>query len=340
MRVLFYSTKKFEIPYLIKANHTHIDVQFTEDPLSAQTAHLAKGIDCVSIFTADDASTEVIRGLHVFGVKYIAIRAAGFDNIDLKEANDLGIRVANVPEYSPYSIAEHAVALILALNRKLVLANQQVKDHNFTLDNLIGFDLHGKTVGIIGTGRIGKIVASILHGFGCNLLGYDIHHSEELQKQFNVTYCSLRELCINSDIVTVHTPLNEQTRYMLDKEVFSCMKKGIMIINTARGAVVNTQDLISYIENGTIGAYGMDVYEKERGVFFIDRSTNKVKDPMLSKLMDLRNVLITPHQAFATNEALTNIADTTFYNILEWQAGLQPENELSHAIHLISAMAS
>jgi D-lactate dehydrogenase len=245
--------------------------------------------------------------------------------------------VANVPEYSPFSIAEHTVALILALNRKLVLANQQVQVQNFTLENLIGFDLHGKTVGIIGTGRIGGIVANILHGFGCKLLAYDIQPSESLQKKLNVKYCTLRELCVNSDIITIHTPLNEETRYMLDRKLFSCMKQGVMIINTARGAVVNSLDLVDYLDNGTIGSYGMDVYEKERGVFFMDRRGEDLNDPVLRKLIGMKNVLITPHQGFATNEALTNIADTTFDNILSWQSGLRPDSELTKSIYQVPA---
>jgi D-lactate dehydrogenase len=337
MKILFYSSKDFEVPYINGANKTHMQVQFTSQQLSRETAHLARGFECISVFTADDASQEVIRLLQLEGVRYIAIRAAGYDNVDLSEAERVGIRVANVPGYSPYSIAEHAVAMILALDRKLVLAHQQVHAHNFTLENLVGFDLHQKTAGIIGTGKIGGIAARILHGFGCHLLGYDIEENDELKQDLNLRYCSLEELCRESDIITLHIPLNEKTRNLINKDLLSIMKKGVMIINTARGAVVNTQDILTFLQNKTIRAYGMDVYEKERGVFFFDHSEKHVNDPVLEQFLSMDNVLLTPHQGFATREALNNIADTTFYNILEWQSGLTPENELTSQHRLISA---
>jgi D-lactate dehydrogenase len=337
MKVIFYSTKDFEIPYLESANNTHLDIHYTEKPLSAETAHLAKGFDCISIFTADDASRHVMGELKLAGVRFIAVRAAGYDNVDLAEAEALSIRVANVPGYSPYSIAEHTVAMILAIDRNLILANRQVHAKDFTLGKLVGFDLHLKTVGIIGTGKIGGIVAHIMHGFGCHLLGYDIQESEELKNRFNLQYCSLEDLCRASDVITIHTPLNAQTKYLLNDRLFRNMKKGVILVNTARGAVVDTGELLKWLENGTIAGYGMDVYEKERGVFFFDHSSRELNDPLLMKLLSMDNVLLTPHQGFATREALKNIADTTFYNILEWQAGLSPENELTGPHRLISA---
>jgi D-lactate dehydrogenase len=337
MKVLFYSAKDFEIPYFDTANHAHIDVIYTDARLSLRTVSLSKGYQYISVFTADDVSAEVLKQLYLDGVTHIAVRAAGFDNVDLKVANQLGIHVANVPEYSPYSVAEHAITLMLALNRKIVIANQQVHQHNFKLDNLVGFDLHGKTVGIVGTGRIGRIVAKILHGFGCNLLGYDIVPDHELKDEYNLRYCSLHELCLHSDIITVHTPLNVGTRHLLDRRLFSVMKKGVMIINTSRGAVVKTDDLITFLENGIIGACGLDVYEYEKGIFFYDHSRERLDDKMLLKLLSMKNVLVTSHQAFATYEALTNIAETTFYNLQEWNAGLITENELTTSSNLISA---
>jgi D-lactate dehydrogenase len=329
MKVLVYSAKSFEIPYLKRSNHTHLDVSFTELPLSLKSVNLSKGYDCISVFTADDASRDVLEQLHFNGVAYVAVRAAGYDNIDLTTANELGIHVANVPEYSPYSIAEHTAAMVLALNRKLILSDRQVHEKNFTLDNLIGFDLHDKTVGIIGTGRIGKISARIMHGFGCHLLGYDIEQSSVLKEKYNLRYCSLQELCLTADIILIHTPLNAQTKYLINKELFSIMKRGVMIVNTARGPVVNTADLLIFLQNGIIGAYGMDVYEKEKGIFFFNHSGKDLQDPILVKLLDMKNVLVTPHQAFATYEALSNLSDTTFLNILQWKEGLRPESELT-----------
>lgn len=336
MKVLFYSSKTFEIPYISKANHTQLSITYIEQPLSPETANLSKGYECISVFTADDVSHKVIEQLHFNGVKYIATRAAGYDNIDLDTANELGIHVANVPEYSPYSIAEHTVAMLLALNRKIVLADEQVHDHNFTLDKLVGYDLHEKTVGIIGTGRIGSITAKIMYGFGCHLFGYDIKPSPELKEKYNLRYCNLRELCLASDIIMIHTPLTAITKYLLDKKLFGIMKKGVMIINTARGLIVKTEDLLPYLDNGIVKGYGMDVYENERGIFFFDHSGETLQDPMLEKLLSMKNVLVTPHQGFATYEALSNIADTTFYNILEWKEGLRPENELTSFVKVIS----
>jgi D-lactate dehydrogenase len=288
------------------------------------------------VFTNDDVSAPVLRELQTFGIKYIAARSAGYDNIDLFEADILGMHVANVPGYSPYAVAEHAVALILALNRKLISSNEQVHDHNFTIGNLIGFDLHKKTVGIIGTGKIGSVMAHIMHGFGCEILAYDIHPSNDLAKKYDVRYCSLNEVCLRSDIISIHTPLNQLTRYLFNESTFAIMKKGVMIINTARGAVVDTGDLLKYLDKGIIGSYGADVYENERGIFFVDHSAKGIQDKTLKQLLAKKNVLITPHQGFATYEALVNIADITFYNILEWAAGATPDNELNQKTSVIT----
>lgn len=329
MKVLVYSAKEFEIPYLNKANHIHFDLEYTNKQLNAETAALAQGFDCISIFTNDDASTDIIRELHLFDVKYIAIRAAGYDNVDIREAENLGMHVANVPEYSPHSIAEHAIGMLLTLTRKIVDANERVHHRNFSLNKLVGFNLHRKKVGLIGTGRIGSIMAKILNGFGCELVAYDVSPSESLSEKYGVRYCTLNELALTSDIISIHTPLNEHTRYLLNKDLFARMKKGVVIINTARGSVVNTADLITYLKNGIIGAYGMDVYENEKGIFFFDHSAAGITDPMLSELLSMKNVLVTPHQAFATSEALTNIAETTFSTILTWSALVRPETELT-----------
>lgn len=304
------------------------ELTYAEEALSTATASLAQTHEAVVVFAGDDVSRSVVEKLHKAGVKYIAIRAVGYDNVDIKKANDLGIKVANVPEYSPYAIAEHAVSLMLALNRKLILADRQVHQHNFAVGNLVGFDLHQKKVGIIGTGRIGSVVAKILHGFGCQLSGYDIQQNKELVRKYNLKYVDLKTLCGSSDIITLHTPLNTATKYLINKELLDTMKPGVMLINTARGAVINTEHVIEALENGKIGYLGLDVYEKEKGIFFYDYSKNQITDEMLKKLMCYPNVIITPHQAFATNEALSNIADTTFYNIDCWALNKKSNNEL------------
>ncbi|MGK2863272.1 MAG: 2-hydroxyacid dehydrogenase [Chitinophagaceae bacterium] len=328
MKIIIYSTKEFERHHLNEANKKKHELTFTCEALSPDTAGLSLGHEAVVIFTGDDASTRVIEKLHNTGIKFIATRAAGYDNIDIQKANELGIRIAHVPEYSPYAIAEHAVALVLALNRKITLAHQQVQHYNFTLDNLIGFDLYHKTVGIIGTGRIGSIMTKIFNGFGCQLLGYDVQRNEKLEQNYKLKYTDLNELCQLSDIILLSAPLNSGTKYLINKKVIGVMKHGVMLINTARGAIMNTAHIIEALESGKIGYLGMDVFEREKGIFFFDHSNNKIEDQMLNKLMSFPNVLITPHQAFATNEALENIAGTTLYNMDCWAQNKRSENEL------------
>ena len=329
MKVIFYSTKDYERSYFLNANKGGHELTFIEQALSAGTAALAQQHDVAVVFAGDDVSTAVIEELHVAGVKHIAIRAVGYDNVDISKAHDLGISVANVPEYSPYAIAEHAVSLILSLNRKTILAHTQVQAHNFSVGSLIGFDLHMKTVGIIGTGRTGSVAAKILNGFGCNLLGCDIKENEELVKSYGLKYVSIKDLCKASDIITLHIPLNTATKHLINKELFDTMKPGVMLINTARGAIIKTEDAIAALDNGTIGSLGLDVYEKEKGIFFYDLSKQKMEDEVLINLMDRANVMVTPHQAFATKEALGNISDATFYNVDCWTGGKRSPNEIT-----------
>lgn len=294
----------------------------------------------IAIFTADDASANIIASLSHLHIQFIAIRAAGYDNVDLAAAEQFGIRVANVPEYSPYAIAEHAMAMILAMNRQLLLAHQQVSKQNFTIENLIGFDLHGKKAGIIGTGRIGAVMAKILHGFGCEILAYDLHRNIRLENDYQVTYTGLETLCSKCDIISLHTPLNKSTQHLINEAMLEKMKPGVMIVNTARGAIIDTSSLLKYLENGRIGYLGMDVYEFEKGIFLLDHSGERIADSLLTKLISLPNVMVTPHQAFATHEALTNIAETTFFNLHCWatqrfsryEIGTNPINVHSPAI--------
>ncbi|RYF87536.1 MAG: 2-hydroxyacid dehydrogenase [Chitinophagaceae bacterium] len=330
MKILLYSSKLFEKEYLVRAARNNQEIVLITEPLSLQTVSKARGFEIISIFTTDDASAPVIKALAEVGVKLIAVRAAGYDHVDLDIANECGITVSNVPEYSPYAVAELTVALLLALNRKLVLARQQVQAQNFSLENLIGFDLKDKTVGIVGTGRIGAAFARIMHGFGCYLLAHDVTESKALQYKFDVHYTSLEELCQKSDVISLHTPLTLQTKHLINAKLLHQMKPGIVLLNTARGAIVKTEDIIKYLENGHIGAYGMDVYEGEKGIFFYNHIGEALNDKQLEKLMQLPNVLITPHQGFATKEALANIAETTFANIDAWANYCLSGNELTN----------
>jgi D-lactate dehydrogenase len=261
-------------------------------------------------------------------VRYITIRSSGYNNINLKTAKRFGFRVANAPDYSPYAIAEHAVALLLALNRKVILADKQVHSFNFLQDDLIGFDLHGKTVGIIGTGRIGSVLVKIMHGFGCKLLANDQKPDNDLIELCGVRYTTIEELCTKSDIISIHIPMNYENHQFINRKKLALMKRNVVLINTARGAIVDTKELIKALENNTIGAYCTDVYEKEKGSFFRDNSKDGLKDEQLKKLLSFSNVLLTPHQAFITKEALTNIAEIMFKTITNWANGDDCENEL------------
>jgi D-lactate dehydrogenase len=328
MKLLVYSAKEFEIPFLKSANNNRYEVTFTKNALDSETALLAVGFNAISIFSGDDASPIVLEKLWNFGVRYITLRSSGYNNLHIKTAKRFGFHVANASDYSPHAIAEHATALLLALNRKIVLANTRVHNYNFLQDDLMGFNLHGKTVGIVGTGRIGSIMAKIMHGFGCKILAYDQVPDYDLIELCNVTYTPLNELCKESDIISLHIPMNYENYYFINKEKLSLMKNSTIIINTSRGELVDTNALIDALETKEIGGYGTDVYEKEKGIFFKDHSVNGIKDERLKKLLSLPNVLLTPHQAFITKEALTNIAEITFENLDSWSQGQISKNEL------------
>ncbi|SHJ35924.1 2-hydroxyacid dehydrogenase [Pseudozobellia thermophila] len=328
MKVLIYSAKDFEIPFLRKANKGNHKITYLREALDSETALKAMGFEAVSIFSGDDASSLVLEKLWHLGVRYISLRSAGYNNINLNVAKKLGFRVANAPDYSPHAIAEHAVALLLALNRKLILANERVHRYNFVQNGLMGFNLHGKTLGIIGTGRIGSTMAGITHGFGCPILAHDPKPDYGLTERFNLTYTSLDEVCMNSDIISLHLPLSQENHHLIDAEKLALMKPGALLINTSRGALVDTKALIEALNKNQLKGYGADVYENERGVFFRDHSKNGIRDEQLKKLLSLPNVLLTPHQAFMTKEALARIAEITFVNIDAWADGLSTKNEL------------
>ncbi len=328
MKTAIFSTHKFEKDYLIKANNGKHELLFIDVPLSLATTGLAEGCEAVSLFVNDDASKSVLEKLAKLGVKYMVLRSAGFNNVDLKAAASLAIRVSRVPEYSPNAVAEHTIALMLALNRKLIQAHNRISELNFSLDGLIGFDMHNKTAGIIGLGKIGKLVAQILHGFGCKLLAYDTVNDQEWASLYDVTYTDVDSLCRQSDIISLHLPLSDQTKYIINKERIDTMKKGVMLINTGRGGLIHSKDVINGLKAGQIGYLGLDVYEEEKGLFFEDHSEDILQDDVIARLMSFQNVLITSHQAFLTDTALQNIAETTMHNLECFEKNSTCENEL------------
>lgn len=328
MRVIVFSTHRFEKEFLIAANQQQHEFTFTDVSLSLQTVLLAKGFDAVSVFVNDDASLPVIEELSKAGIKYIVLRSAGFNNVDHKRARSFSIRVARVPAYSPYAVAEHAVTLMLSLNRNIIRAHNRIMDLNFSLDGLTGFDMKGKTVGIVGTGKIGRVLAEILHGFGCRLLAYDIKENEDIKERLKVCYVTLKTLLQEADIISLHCPLVESTKYIINEQSIQWMKNKVMLINTSRGGLVKTKDVIAALKSGKIGFYGMDVYEEEEHLFFIDHSEEILQDETIARLLSFRNVLITGHQAFLTKEAIENISNTTIYNLNCFEKGNECPNEL------------
>ncbi len=328
MKVAVYNTHKFEKDYLLDASNGKNDLRLLDAYLTLDTPVLAKGCDAISIFTEDLASAPVLDKLHALGIKFIALRSAGYNNVDIQHANQLGMRVVRVPDYSPHAIAEFTVAIILALNRKLIRSHYRIMEMNFSLDGLVGFDMNGKTVGIIGTGKIGHLVAKILYGFGCTILAYDKTQNQNVIDQFGVAYTDLDTLCHKSDIITLHVPLTKETKYMINERRIVRMKQGVMLINTGRGDLVNTQEVIDGLKSGHIGYFGMDVYEEEKGLFFEDHSEDILQDDTIARLMTLRNVMITSHQAFLTDTALKNIAKTTMENLYCLEKGQPCKNEV------------
>lgn len=329
MKVTVFSAHGFEKNTILESNGGKHQIQFLPLRLDVDTAALAAGSVSIAIFVNDDASKDVLNKLFNSGVRNIALRSAGYNNVDIAEAKRLGMRLARVPAYSPFAVAEHTIALMLALNRNLIRANSRVHELNFSLDGLTGFDMHGKTAGIIGTGKIGRVVARILHGFGCKLVAVDAAPDSGLTSQLGLKYVSLDELYRESDIITLHVPLFPETRYIVNAESIAKMKTGVMLINTSRGALVNTKDVINSLKKGKIGYLGLDVYEDEANLFFEDHSHEILQDELISRLLTFRNVLITSHQGFLTHTALKNIADSTIYNLDCFETGSVSENEIA-----------
>jgi D-lactate dehydrogenase len=323
MRVAVFSTKPYDREFLEAANAAPDDAAegdrghelvFLEPRLSAETAALAEGADAVCLFVNDRVDAAAARRLAEQGVRLLALRCAGFNNVDLAAARDNGLTVARVPAYSPHAVAEHTLALVLALNRKIYRAYNRVREGNFALDGLLGFDLYGKTAGIVGTGQIGTVVARILAGFGCRILAYDPTPNPECEA-LGAQYVGLDDLFGDSDLVTLHCPLNPHTYHLVDAERLRHAKPGLMLINTGRGALIDTRAVVSALKQGTVGSLGLDVYEEEEALFFEDLSGRVLRDDVFARLLTFPNVLITGHQGFFTREALTNIAKTTIGNI-------------------------
>ncbi len=314
MRIVVYSAKPYDRQFLDAAARPGMRMQYCEARLSPETVALAEGATAICAFVNDDLSRPVLEKLAEMGVRLIALRCAGFNQVDLATAEKLGLTVARVPAYSPYAVAEHTMALILSLNRKIHRAYNRVREGNFALDGLLGFDLHGKTVGIVGTGKIGAIFARIVAGFGCRLVGHDLRPNPDCEA-LGMEYVTREELFQTSDILALMCPLTPETRHLIRRETLPLLKKGAMLVNTSRGAIIDTQAAIAGLKDGTIGSLGIDVYEEEADLFFEDLSNDVLRDDVFARLLTFPNVLVTGHQGFFTQEALTNIADTTIGNI-------------------------
>ena len=322
MNIAVFSTKPYDQRFLEAANAQlgggKHDFSFFEPRLGSETAHLAQNHDAVCAFVNDVLDADTLQILAAGGTKFVAMRCAGYNNVDLKTASELSIGVARVPAYSPYAVAEHAVALILALNRKIHRAHNRVREGNFALEGLLGFDLHGKTVGVIGTGKIGLCFVKIMLGFGCRVLCFDPFPSPELD-DLDVEIVDLPFLLAHSDVVSLHCPLFPETHHLMSSDTLGAMKRGAILVNTSRGGLIDTPAAIEALKSGRLGALGLDVYENEAALFFEDRSDEMLCDDTFARLMAFQNVIVTSHQAFFTREALENIAATTLQNLNDWQ---------------------
>jgi len=320
MHVMMCSTRAYDREYFeaVAAKSPH---QFTyiEAKLNKETAALAQGYPAVCVFVNDQVDAEVLDVLHAGGTRFIVLRCAGYNNVDLATAARYGMQVARVPAYSPHAVAEHAVAMILCLNRRIHRAYMRVREGNFSLNGLIGFDLAGKTVGVVGTGAIGTVFCRIMQGFDCKVIAYDIKPNDQC-RGLGVEYVELDRLWADSDIISLHCPLTPATRHLIGARAIAHMRRGVMLINTSRGAVIDTQALIKGLKQGHVGFVGLDVYEEEAGVFFEDLSNEVIPDDLLARLLTFPNVLITGHQGFLTHEALKAIAETTIRNLTELES--------------------
>lgn len=327
MRVVCFSAQSYDRRFLeAAASGTSHQWTFLEARLDASTATLGSGFDAVCAFVNDSLDRECLKALSDASVQHVVLRCAGFNNVDIDAAKELGIRIARVPKYSPYAVAEHTIGLVQTLNRKIHKAYNRVRENNFALEGLLGFDLHGKTFGIIGTGAIGRALAKIVHGFGCQLLMYDLHEDEDCRTLGK--YVSTEELLKSSDIVSLHCPLTPQTHHLINEQAFDWMKPGAMLVNTSRGALIDTQAAIIALKKKSLGGLALDVYEEESNLFFRDLSAEVIVDDVFSRLLTFPNVLVTAHQAFFTREALEEIARVTMKNLSQFEQGSVVENEV------------
>ncbi|MCP4049942.1 MAG: 2-hydroxyacid dehydrogenase [bacterium] len=330
IRIAFFDTKPYDINSFNQENSEFgFDIQYFEDKLNNKTVSLAKGFDAVCVFVNDDLNKTVIKKLTEYGIRIIALRCAGYNNVDFKAAFN-NIHVVRVPDYSPYAVAEHSITLMLALNRKIHKAYYRTRDNNFNINGLLGFDMYRKTAGIIGTGKIGQILIKILKGFQMEVLACDPLINEELSKELGFKYVELDYLLSNSDIISLNCPLNSSTHHLINKDSISKLKPGVMLINTGRGSLLDTKALIDGLKSKKIGAAGLDVYEEESEYFFEDFSSEIVPDDTLTRLLTFPNVILTSHQAFFTREALHNIAEVTLLNIKHFFNSTSYENEICY----------
>ncbi|WP_432710351.1 2-hydroxyacid dehydrogenase [Pedobacter sp.] len=313
MKIAVFNTYQYDKEYLNRFNTGH-ELSFFNARLDLQTVNLSKGFDCICIFVNDRVDAEVLIELAKNGIKLIVLRCAGFNNVDIEKAKELGIVVLRVPTYSPEAVAEHAMALILTLDRKTHKAYNRVREGNFSLEKLMGFNLHQRKVAVIGTGHIGQAFCRILKGFGCQIGAYDLFPSEEMEA-IGVKYGTLEDTLCDADIVSLHCPLTDDTFHMINKETLQLFSDGAMLINTSRGALIDTAAVIGALKNGRLGYLGIDVYEQESNLFFNDHSENVIVDDMITRLISFPNVLITSHQGFFTKEAMEQIATVTFQNV-------------------------
>jgi D-lactate dehydrogenase len=328
MKIAFFSTKSYDKTFFTKVNEVEKhDLSFFEPSLTKETALLAKGHEAVCVFVNDKVDAEVLDRLSQLGIKLIALRCAGFNNVDLPYAAKCHIKVVRVPAYSPESVAEHAVALILTLNRKTHKAYNRVREGNFSLERLTGFELHGKVVGVIGTGKIGAAFCSIMHGFGCKVIAYDPYPNPELEKK-GIMYTQLEKIFTESDIISLHCPFTPETKHIINAAAIELMKPSVMLINTGRGALIDTPAIISALKKQTIDYLGIDVYEHEDKLFFKDLSETVIEDEMISRLISFPNVLVTAHQAFLTETALEQIAEITLSSVSSFAKGAPLKNEI------------
>lgn len=321
MRIILFSNQSYDRDSFLAANHGHgFELHFQQAQLREDTVALAMGFEVVCPFVNDDLSRPVLEHLAAGGTRLIALRSAGYNHVDLAAAQALGLAVVRVPAYSPHAVAEHGVGLVLALCRHLHRAYNRTREGDFSLHGLTGFDLHGRTVGVIGSGQIGEVFARIMSGFGCHILAYDPYPNRAIET-LGGRFVELDELLAQSDIISLHCPLNDATKHLINARSLARMKRGSMLINTGRGALVDTPALIEALKSGQLGYLGLDVYEEEADIFFADRSDQPLQDDVLARLLTFPNVIITAHQAFLTREALAGIAQTTLANIAAWRAG-------------------